>query len=291
MSGGLLTIFPWPRTVISRAVPASNITNTGFVFGNQCSFDQCTFSATSGTNTATGFYGNDGTNYSQNCVFRSCSATGGGGAGSGMILFAAGAGSTFENCNATGGSTGFLVTGNNSDANGSSASFTHCTATANNAQGFNVGAGCTLNNCSAGINGTFNFTTGDACTLIGCSALGRSTQTGTPVGIHVGSGCTVTSCSAIGHRGDGFQFTSSCLVSGNVSRNNTGNGFHGSGSSNRIDGNLATGNGGAGFLFTTSDYITRNTSFGNTPNYTPFSGATFGPTGFPNSATSPWANF
>lgn len=277
---------------------ASNITSVGFVFGKQCTFDHCTFSAASGSTGVNGFYGTlDGTNYSQNCVFRACSAAGGGGTGSGMTLFAAGAGSTFENCNAAGGSTGFLVTGNNSDANGSSASFTNCTATANNAQGFNVGAGCVFNNCSAGMNGTFNFTTGDGCTLIGCSALGRSTQTGTPVGIHVGNGCTVTNCTATSHRGDGFQFASNCVISGNVARGNgvggTAHGFHGSGTANRIDSNLAAGNTGTGILSsgTATDYTIHNTSTGNGTNYNPAAGLLMGPVGMPGNTNNVWANF
>jgi hypothetical protein len=214
-----------------------------------------------------------------------------------MTLFAAGAGSTFENCSATAGSTGFFVLGNNSDVNGSSASFTNCSATSNNAQGFNVGAGCTFNNCTAGTNGTFNFKTGDGSTLIGCTALGRSTQTGTPVGIHVGNGCTVMNCLATSHRGDGFQFGGSCLISGNVARGNgvggTAHGFHGTGTGNRIDGNLSVGNTGTGILSSASavDYTTRNTSTGNGTNYNPSSGILMGPVGIPGSSTNPWANF
>jgi hypothetical protein len=278
---------------------ASKVTSAGFVFDSQCSFDHCAFSVASGSTGVNGFYGTlDGTNYSQNCVFRACSALGGGGTGSGMTLFAAGAGSTFENCNATGGSTGFFVTGNNSDANGSSTSFTNCTATANNAQGFNVGAGCVFNTCSAGINGTFNFTTGDGCTLIGCSALGRSTQTGTPVGFHVGSACIVTSCSASTLRGDGFQFGSGCFLSGNLSRSNgvsgvIAHGFHGIGTANRIDGNFATNNTGTGILSSAStvDYTTRNTSIGNATNYNPSSGPVMAPVSAPGVSTNPWSNF
>ncbi len=248
---------------------------SGFAFGNGCTFDGCAVAGGSGGG-FNGFNNTSGLN-SSNCVFRGCSSDTG---------FKAGAGSTFQNCS---GSYFYALKGLAADGgSGTNASFSNCTATVD---GFQTGSGCTFSNCSS--NGSTGFQTLDGSTLIGCTASGDGVNGGFG-GFNVGNGCLVSSCTATGFAGDGFVFIGGCLLIGNTARNNTQDGFNGSGVNNRIEGNLAQSNGSIGIhsASATADQILRNTSIGNAIQYNPSSGNNVGPTtGNPATSTSPWANF
>ncbi len=245
---------------------------SGFAFGNGCIFDRCAVTVSGSTTGFDGFKPGPTSPWSSNCVFRGCSSSGG---------FVAGAGSTFQNCSGA----SFFVMKNGSDPSGANASFANCTATA---LGFEAGSGSNFSNCSS--NGNPGFQTFDGSTLIGCTASGS----GNNGGFSVGNGCLVSSCTAADTGGNGFEFISGCLLIGNTARNNTQDGFHGSGINNRIEGNLAQSNGSTGIhsASATADQILRNTSIGNSIQYNPSSGNNVGPTGGnPATSTSPWANF
>jgi hypothetical protein len=104
----------------------------------------------------------------------------------------------------------------------------------------------------------------------------------------------MANCTAAGNKGDGFQYGANCLITGCAAHSNSGNGFHGTSTGNRLDGNFATGNSGTGILSSSAsaDYIVRNSSTGNTTaNYSPTSGANIGPiTTASTTGASPWAN-
>jgi Right handed beta helix region len=252
---------------------------SGFAFGNGCTFDRCAATLSNSSRGFNGFH-SPTTDESANCVFRACSVFVAPGNTATASGFLAGAGSIFQNCNVTGSHASFEIFKNPSDFSGTNASFTNCTVTGGS---FDTGEGCTFSNCSV-VQGI--FTTTDGSTFLGCSATGG--------GFQVGDGCTVSNCTATTNTGHGFQFGNGCLLNANTARNNTQDGFHGTGTRNRIDGNLAVSNSGTGIHSSTvtADQIIRNTSIGNVTNYDAGLGTNAGPTGAPPAtSTSPWANF
>lgn len=164
--------------------------------------------------------------------------------------------------------------------------------------GIYLTAGSTITDCTVYNQGGAAATSAGiyaagVCTVSRCTVRGLAGAAMAPHGFVLADGCTVTGCTSNGNKGDGFQYGSNCLVTNNVSRGNTGHGFHGTGSGNRIDGNLASSNAGTGILASaaTADSIVRNSSSGNGTSYNPASGASFGPLSTPGAATSPWSNF
>jgi hypothetical protein len=254
---------------------------SGFAFGNGCTFDGCAVTVTGSARAFDGFHGPSNPQ-SANCVFRSCSESGG------DIGFGAGAGATLDNCNSTGADTAFSVFRIPSDGSGTNASFSNCTATVG---GFEAGSGSTFRNCAANVSGHSAFSVGNSCIFLGCSATGDGTSPGV-FGFFVSDGARVSHCTAT-RNAQGFRYGNGCLLTDNTAVSNIQEGFYGTGTNNRIDSNLAASNTTTGFHSVTpnADQITRNTSFGNTPNYDA-AGTRVGPTGgTANTTTSPWANF
>jgi hypothetical protein len=257
---------------------------SGFAFGNGCTFDRCAVTSVAhSTRAFDGFHGPSNPQ-SANCVFRTCSVSGG------SYGFAAGAGATFDNCNVAGATDAFIVYRSQTDGSGTNASFSNCTATGSGGGGFEAGAGSTLKNCTA-IGSNIAFSVGNGGVLFGCSATGDGVSNGT-IGFNVVDGVTVSHCTAT-RNGQGFRYGNGCLLTDNTALSNIQEGFYGTGTNNRIDSNLAASNSTTGFhsVSPNADQVTRNTSFGNTPNYDA-AGTRVGPTGgTANTTTSPWANF
>jgi hypothetical protein len=205
---------------------------------------------------------------------------------------------------------------------GSNGSLTHCVAAHNTGNGFNTGGKCTIIGCNASLNssvGIRTFTgdgadgstldhctsngntaygiyTSDGCSITACTA---NDTTGAGVGIRARYNTTITSCTASHGLGDGIQFNSYCLITGNNSSKNgsgsTGSGFHSVGALNRIDSNTAMQNAAYGIVIdggVNQDAVIRNTARQNLKtDYSPSSGLGIGPISDPSAATSPWANF
>lgn len=169
--------------------------------------------------------------------------------------------------------------------------------------GVDANGNCVITNCAAhnNTNAGISFVHG---TATGCAA-GHNTGPGFAVVGGTIKDCTasfnatgfdvteavVTGCYADSNSGDGFLASVHCLISGNNSVNNGGNGFLVNGSLNRIDGNTAISNQSAGIRWA-NDLVIRNNCYTNAAgNYIPSSGGAMGPIQAASTATNPFANF
>ncbi|HBS28701.1 MAG TPA: hypothetical protein DEB06_04450 [Phycisphaerales bacterium] len=157
-----------------------------------------------------------------------------------------------------------------------------CVAIANSSTGIQVGAGSSLSDCAAIDNGSHGFSTGQGSALLNCAARDNSvdgiivgayssatnctaSQNGV-LGFRLISGCTVTACTAAlnishgfevqnfslsvsilnctarGNGGSGIVVRDECVVVGNGSHANDGDGIFAHGAGNRFDSNACTNN-------------------------------------------------
>ncbi len=167
----------------------------------------------------------------------------------GYAAISADQGCTLANCTANDNSSGFgidvspgstltncYVNNNSSDRSISAASgstLTNCAANNNSGRIGIYALNSTLTNCTANHNtGSLTSTYGiyaDGGTVTGCTAIANANSNSpgpnTGVGIYAGMGSTVKGCTVSGNKGDGIQFASWCLISGNNSTSNGARGF------------------------------------------------------------------
>lgn len=179
-----------------------------------------------------------------------------------------------------------------------------CSATSNNAAGFNAPTGSNVEGCTAADN-FVGFSVGESSSIRACNArnnggtginLGNASiaehcvLTGNQNhGILAGAGCIITACTSRGNAGDGFQLGAASTIDACVSSSNTedgiqlgsysvaranncdsnttGSGVRSAGNNTRIEANNATRN-----LFgingtKVNDIVVANSASGNTQNW------------------------